>query len=53
MESLNGFYSGSLVETYPFLVCQFSSTRFCITIVFALEELELVFDILVLFSASK
>lgn len=51
MESLNGFYSGSLVETYPFLVCQFSST--CITRAFALEELELVFDILVLFSVSR
>lgn len=51
MESLNGFYSGSLVETCPFLVCQFART--CISIVFALEELELVFDTLMLFSASK
>lgn len=59
VENLNGLYSGSLMfsllcsllETCKFLVRQFSSTS--ITIVFALEQLKLVFYMLVLFSASK
>lgn len=50
-ENLNGLYSDSLrftllcslLETYTFLVCQFSSTS--ITTVFALEQSKLVFYI--------
>jgi len=41
----------SLLETYTFLVCQFSSAS--VTVVFALEQPKLVFCILVLFAVSK